>query len=274
MALFLLAAVPQEIRGLIEDLGSDAIAVREDAAARLAALGLKAIPHLEKAAKDEDLEVAGRARVLIRRIRIRGKLTPRLLKALPGLDLRLIGGNDRTWTAVFWDAVKKSNEGMLGDRDLDAIIVPALRGARLGTEKRGLCQVVGARRLRSAVPELVRLLKDSNGDVRAGACRALGEVDAKEAVGPILPVLGDPYLYARGEAAEALGLLRAGDAAPRLADLLGDPQSYVRARAAGALRTLGPVSLPALEKALKHKDPDVRRRASDVRDLIRFRQRR
>ena len=51
--------------------------------------------------------------------------------------------------------------------DLDAIVSWALRGARLGTEKRSICRVVREKGLRGSAPELIRMLKDQNGDVRA-----------------------------------------------------------------------------------------------------------
>ena len=90
-AAFLLLLIPstgssQDAEKLIEELRSDSIVVRDDAAGALVDLGTAAIPALEKAAKDPDREVASRARTLIRRIRISVRLTPALKKRWPKLE--------------------------------------------------------------------------------------------------------------------------------------------------------------------------------------------
>lgn len=67
-ALALLVALqepPEDITKLVQALRSEAPAKREEAARKIRALGRAAVPELEKALKDTDPEVAGRARDLL-----------------------------------------------------------------------------------------------------------------------------------------------------------------------------------------------------------------
>ncbi len=67
VALFALQEhLPPEVRLLIEKLGSDRIEVREEAQRMLSDFGRLALAELERASNDADLEVAKRARTLLR----------------------------------------------------------------------------------------------------------------------------------------------------------------------------------------------------------------
>ena len=60
-----------EIRALVESLGSDRIEERDGADARLLTFGTAALPLLQKTSHDSDPEIAGRARVLVMQILLR-----------------------------------------------------------------------------------------------------------------------------------------------------------------------------------------------------------
>ena len=73
----------------MEKLRSDDIKEREAAMRQLKELGRAAVPELEKAAKDPETEVAGRARFLLRLFAVRDLITPGLKKAMPGIEEQL-----------------------------------------------------------------------------------------------------------------------------------------------------------------------------------------
>jgi HEAT repeat protein len=143
--------------------------------------------------------------------------------------------------------------------------------------------LLGAAGYEAALPELTRLLRDRDPDVRAAAARALGKLavpsavpallgslDARravpagvvtmailhigpEAAAPLADGLSlDHSGTARAISAELLGRLGGFQAAGRLIEALGsDPEERVRAAAARALGRIGvPRSVPPLEAAL------------------------
>jgi hypothetical protein len=72
------APTDADIRKLIVQLGSDDFDAREAAVRRLREIGKPALPHLKAALKSSDIEVANRARALIRRIETRPVPGPNL----------------------------------------------------------------------------------------------------------------------------------------------------------------------------------------------------
>src|SRR5262245_28221906 len=93
----------------IRRLGSEIAAERDGAAARLKALGEDARPALERAACDGDLEIADRARLMLRALDIRKSLPPVLLQTFPGVEDRLATG-DPAWTQFFLVASARDPE--------------------------------------------------------------------------------------------------------------------------------------------------------------------
>jgi HEAT repeat protein len=96
----------------------------------------------------------------------------------------------------------------------------------------------------SAVPALVRRLKDEEGDVRVAAALALlkiaPEQQAPSSLAALLAELKNPDLLIRILAADALGGLgtRARDAVPALTNVLRDPEPEVRQAGKDALKKI------------------------------------
>jgi cyclophilin family peptidyl-prolyl cis-trans isomerase/HEAT repeat protein len=92
------------------------------------------------------------------------------------------------------------------------------------------------------VPDLVRMLSDSQARIRRRATLAVGRVGVPEGVTPLLPLLSDPDPEVRQMSAFALGLigdLRARDA---LVAALNDAAPIVKGSAAEALGMIGDAS--------------------------------
>ena len=91
-AVLALVTVQEDDAGaaeLVIRLRSDSLEEREKATRRLKEMGKAALPALEKAARDKDVEVASRARHLLKVHGVREKLSEGLLKAMPGVEDRL-----------------------------------------------------------------------------------------------------------------------------------------------------------------------------------------
>jgi HEAT repeat protein len=118
---------------------------------------------------------------------------------------------------------------------------------------------------KSAIPALVRALKDESAQVRAGAAAALDWLAprAQAAIPPLGEALQDSDRRVRRLSRLALGRMgpEAGTAARALAKGLVDQDAGVRTAAAGALQQIGAAAAPGVIQALK-KDRDQRVRAA------------
>ena len=122
---------------------------------------------------------------------------------------------------------------------------------------------------KSAVPDLIEVLKDDDGHVRESATVALGKIgpEAKAAVPYLIEVLKnkDKSDFRRlsalatfhESAAGALGKIGI-EAVPALIEALKDKDKSVRIEAAWALSQIGPEAVPVLIEALEHKNAYVR----------------
>ena len=90
----------------------------------------------------------------------------------------------------------------------------------------------------SAVPELIRALRDSEYRVQSVAADALAKLGDRRAVEPLIAVLKDGEWLVRWSAAEALGKLGDARAVEPLQGLLGDEHPAVRTATAEALKRL------------------------------------
>lgn len=220
---------------LIEKLRSDNVAEREEAGRKLKALGRAAIPDLERAAKDPDRDVAGRAQSLLRVIRMAERFSPALRAALPGVEGRLTG-DDEAWTREFLKAVElASTRNDLGSDDLEPLAGPALRHAAAdqvlkvitGIAENSLC---------SAGPELLGLLEEPSKPGSEEASEALRHLPLRSLVPTLLEKLRNLRQPGRSRMIQVLHDWGATEAIP---DLLKVVEGSAREPRRQALQTLG-----------------------------------
>ena len=120
------------------------------------------------------------------------------------------------------------------DRQVNALLAKVRRTGRGGADVSADLAALGP----SAVPALIRALRDSDLRVRCVAAWALGELGDRRAVEPLIAALKDEWEVVRRIAAEVLGKLGDARAVEPLKELLGDEQDFVRAAAAEALKRL------------------------------------
>jgi len=263
-AIFLLLPQEETVRKLIEQLSADSIDARSEAFRKLEAIGRPALPLLEKAALDADGEVASRAKTLLVRIPIRERLTPALVDQVKGVYERLAQGE---WKQVFLELaadLRQPEERRrfpgLRPEDLSFMAPMAVQRAETETEKNAVCEAVGRCRLKSAMPDVVRLLKDEQYMVRANAIAAIRDAGSRENIPDVRRRIEDPHPVVRSVAAHALGRLSAKEAAPDLVILLGDRNPDVRWWAVRALGDLGAKeSVEEIEKLRGDPNEAVRR---------------
>lgn len=122
---------------------------------------------------------------------------------------------------------------------------------------------------KTAIPALIRALKDKSPLVRSGAAEALKGIPDPRAVQPLIRTLRDKDTAARRAAAEGLGLIGDRAAVPALLRTLFIHDFQTRRRAAKSLQQLkDPTSGPALVRALNDWDPQIRATATD--SLVEF----
>ncbi len=259
--LLLLLALQDDPAAIVERLRSDRIEEREEAAQRLKEIGAPALPALEKAARDPDGEVSGRARYLLRAIGVRRHLTPGLRRSVPGIEERLAEGESAPWVEVFLDVC--AGPARAGAEDLAALSRPAILAARDSSQKHRVIQAVRSGGLRAAAADLVRFLEDEDPAVRSAALRALGALRAAETLPRIYPLLAGAAVNDRHDAAAALGEIGDPASAPRLVPLLADESPLLRARAAAALARLQARDRATdIARLLEDRDPQVRKHAA------------
>ncbi len=121
----------QDPRALAERLSSDDVAARDQAALDLRRAGRAAWPLLERAARSADPEAAGRARDLLDAVRVRRRLTWRMIDACPGLEAALRGGTSSSRAAAARALAGFPDEGrellleLLRDADAETALAAA-----------------------------------------------------------------------------------------------------------------------------------------------------
>jgi HEAT repeat protein len=268
-ALVLELCQEDAVRKLIEQLSSDKIEARAEAYRKLEAIGRPALALLEKASQDSDGEVASRARTLLVRIPIRERLTPALLSGVDGIYDRLALGD---WLPVFLDLAadlrqpheQRRYPGVRAD-DLAFMAPLAVDAAQSEGDRVAVCQAVGRLRLKTAIPNVVAMLKDERFVVRSNALGAIRDADARDQAGAIRPLLADPHALVRSVAAHTLGKFGDTEAVPALRKLLSDENANVRW---WAVQAIGELKAPDVGEDLRRLQDDpneaVRRIAADT----------
>jgi len=147
-------------------------------------------------------------------------------------------------------------------------LISALRISDTELSRRILCDILGARRARTAIPALVECLDSPSPSIKDDAAEALGKIGSPRA-GPALlsHFVVDPRLWF----AVALGAIGYRPAIPYLIEALENPNAMVRGGAAWALEELKvQESVSALEEALvKEDDPFALEHIRKALDYIR-----
>lgn len=97
----------------------------------------------------------------------------------------------------------------------------------------------------SAVPALMKFLKDKDGTLREHCAEAIGDIGpgvGPEAITALIPVLSDPVTRVRRDAVRSLGYIgpAAREAVPEIKKLVEDKEEMVREAARAALKKVAP----------------------------------
>lgn len=221
------------VQGLIDRLGSDRIEDREQAEADLEALGMEAIPELERASESSDPEVASRARRLALLIPYRRILTPAVRKVLPRIGEGILRGEKPRWGEVF----QALEAAPLDPAELARIVVPALRDA-LPRDKTWICQTARQHDCRPPLGELLPALAGMDLFQIASLESWLRLLDVPEATGGLAEALGSPDPGVRRAARLVVAGRRERDAIPTLTRALASPDAEARREAVVLIRDL------------------------------------
>lgn len=301
MTLLLLVLFLQEDPAkLVERLSSERVEERDEAERKLLGLGPSALPALEKAARDRDAEVAGRAARLVRILKNRETLSPRLRAAFPGIEERLEAGDDREWLRLFLESTRQENNQLvfrnLRKEDFLVLAPGAIRAARSDEERLTVAGVVSDRRLEGValltapflasesqdlwhrVPECLRMAKPeevvpalepalthASKPVRWNAIRLLAAYKIRASVAPCARALKDKHIDVRRQALETLAELGFPEALPHVLPMLQekDPE-WIPGAAAKVLGRLGSKdAVPHLLPLLTHAHGYAREQAAD-----------
>ena len=255
-----------DVEKVISNLRSTRPDVRDEAQKLLRSMGKRAKSALERASNDLDPEVSSRAKFLLRALSIEEALSISIVKSTPGIVNRLASANVREWTTSFLEISQRCEA-----RDYEFLILPALRGAQSGEEKRRLISLVRINSspaiVAAVAPELERWIADSDPCIRHQAGLKLVELS------PAVSLELTTRLLSDGEPCVRLAMLRgfmaAGlkSAVPAVERLLSDQDVEVRRLTVRALATLrSTASEPHLRKVLR-EDPDAGTRAFAARAL-------
>jgi HEAT repeat protein len=256
LLLLLLGALGvQDVDALLHKLASESLEERQAAAEALAARGEAALPALERRRDDPDVELRGRVRDVIARVRLEA-----FSKSLPD-DLRAQHAGLATWILQGGEAEHlRAIEALAGvtlRKDLPRAY--RLQGRRLKED-------VGTYGARAAtvVGEIVR--RASTPDVREAALFAMRWLylsgmpeDRAFREGMAALFLADEDEHVRAEAVELAGSTAADAGRALLGARLGDPSGVVRRRIIEHLGRIGDprVREAAAEKCLSDPDPQV-----------------
>jgi HEAT repeat protein len=247
---------------LVEKLRSEKPEERTAAALKLKELGRAAVPALERASREPDLELAEQAKYLLKVIPLREKLTPEIFQVLPQLEERLVRGE---WTGALMDAFRPGKNGQpihqgLKKKDLEVLVGPVVAAEKDQYLRQVAIRLVGDLQLRAVLPTVAGLLGDPDPAVRAAALAVIGQLRAREHAAAVRSMLQDRDPKVATQAVEALKLLEGKEAVPDFTLLLADIRMEVRGSAMRVLQELGAKGSAHAIAALV-KDPDLYLRA-------------
>jgi HEAT repeat protein len=113
---------------------------------------------------------------------------------------------------LLWEALADSCEGVrdavlreLSEREpLDMKRALERLGRPPWYAKSAALKIIGRRRVREAVPEMRRAVRDPNADVRRSAAEALGQIGGEDALRLLVGLKKDPNQFVRAAAEEAI----------------------------------------------------------------------
>jgi hypothetical protein len=186
------------IQALVRELGDDQFKVREKASHQLVSIGARARPYLQAAVKDEDPEIARRARECLRRIR-EGAASSVVAAAVRVV----VKEKPREAAAVLLAYLPAAEDSAVGEAIRDALSTLAVRDGKAepalltaltdkSAVKRAAAAVALCRaRLPEVLPEVRKLLKDTDPHVRLHVGLALTARREKDALPVLLPLLDE-----------------------------------------------------------------------------------
>ncbi|GIW80496.1 MAG: hypothetical protein KatS3mg105_2303 [Gemmatales bacterium] len=189
------ASNTDQIKEMIRKLGDDSFQTREQATNELIALGRVALPHLQAALKDSDLEIVRRAEKCIEKIQQGVSLTPSVI--------RLLGKKKPVGTAkALLSYLPYAEDAATADEIRTALVQVAVNQGK-------------------AEPLLVEALSDEHPVVRASAAEVLCRAKVVSQREKIKELLKDPVPDVRLRTALALARLKEKSIVPVLIELLG-----------------------------------------------------
>lgn len=261
--VLLLLLLPQadRVRELIERLHSDDADVRNKATVALKKLGKEAVPQLEAAARDPDLEVSSRARSALNHIAFLGRIPPRFSAAFPGVEDRLAAGEDRVASELLSESTVKLQESdsPLRPADIQWIAPAAVRGAGTAEQIMEVLSIVRRYRLSGALFEIMDLLDHPSTETRYLAMETITGLGGER---PEAAFYGEASLADDQVVRVSLALM--ADVPADLAEsaLLRGLESPKTLRRRVAIRGLA-------RRGVKHALPRILRFAEDAADPVR-----
>jgi HEAT repeat protein len=253
----------------IRNLSSEDPAVRETATRQIKAMGMSALPALERASQSPDTESAARSRHLIAAIKVANRLSPNLLNTIPGVEDKLVAGGPQAWTEYFLRAAEDCRKPPAVSRsrpeDLRSLLPEALQAARDIRGIQEVCNIIVEWDLAVAIPELVRMFRDSEDPASHFATKALRNLGATALIAECRIEIKGKDARRRALAAELLGDSGAKEAIPDLIGASRDPDPNVAVQATLALGALGSRdAVDGLQKLLSSPDELISSKAVDL----------
>jgi HEAT repeat protein len=257
LAAALLFAVQDDaakIDALITALGSESVEERTKAAEGLRALGPAARTALQKAAQSKDLEIAARAKEILRVGGLELRVSPAVRRAIPGVIERLLRGAPAEWTRVFEEATASTPAGPahpeLTAADLDPLLEPALRGAPTPRERWNICEVGLRLRCPSAPDGVKGFLREPDERVRATAYQGIARYDLRALIPDLVEIVKSGPARSREFAADTLARMKPVEARDAVAGLLREQNPELWKAGALLARSMPPEQIPPLLEPL------------------------